>query len=84
MADLETILERGQERNRLPDSAVRRHLRIRNGLTQGDVRDAVEVVAGRPVTRVTVNRWENGARTPRGDLLRAYLEVLDRLARHGD
>jgi transcriptional regulator with XRE-family HTH domain len=32
-------------------------------------------------SRVAVSRWESGARTPRGETLRRYVETLDRLAR---
>ncbi len=72
---LTTALEGARLARRLPPAAVRRHLRERAGLVQDDLARAVGV------NRVTICRWETGARTPRGEVLRRYVEILDRLAR---
>ena len=57
----------------LPVPAQRRAIRQSGGLSQGDL--AVDL----GVTRAAVSRWETGDRTPRGDLLVAYAELLERL-----
>ncbi len=71
---LEAALLRGRTRRRLPDPAIRRLLRERAGLTQQELADALDVA------RPTLTRWELSSRTPRGELLVRYLDVLDRLA----
>jgi transcriptional regulator with XRE-family HTH domain len=50
-------------------------LRQQLGLSQREVAELLDV------TRVSVSRWETGERTPRGELLLRYLELLGRLAR---
>ena len=39
-----------------------------------------EVAEGSGVTPPTVSRWESGARTPSGEHLRRYVELLERIA----
>lgn len=73
-AVVDEILARGRRRRRLPPPEVRRLLRERAGLTQREIAEALDV------SRVCVTRYETGARTPRGDELDRYLELLDRLA----
>lgn len=73
-SDLETALERGRARRRVPPPAVRRLLRERAGLTQSELARALGT------TRPTVTRYETGTRTPRGETLLRYLDLLDRLA----
>ena len=63
---------------RLPVPAMRKAIRIANGLSQGDIAQQLEEM-GYKVDRVTVTRWEKGVRTPRGELLIAYVALLDEL-----
>jgi transcriptional regulator with XRE-family HTH domain len=58
---------------------MRRAIRLDRDLTQQDEADAISAKVGRKVHRETVARWESGDRTPRGDLLLAYVELLDDL-----
>jgi transcriptional regulator with XRE-family HTH domain len=60
-------------RHRLPPPALRREIRQLAGLTQEDIANALRI------DRASVARWEAGTREPRHDLLRPYLELLDRL-----
>lgn len=48
-------------------------MRERAGCSQDDIATALHV------TRAAVSRWENGERVPRGELLVAYVKVLDAL-----
>lgn len=61
------------ERRRLPPPEVRRVLRRNAGLSQNTVAKEFKVA------RTTITRWENGIRTPRGEQLEAYVELLERL-----
>jgi len=72
--DLDSLLARGRTRRRLPEPAVRRLLRERARLSQGDLAEVMGV------DRATVSRWETGVRTPAGNTLTTYVELLDRLA----
>lgn len=63
-------LERAELRRRLPEPALRAHLRRVRGLTRQQVADVLGV------HRVTVSRWEAGTREPADDLLPDYLRVL--------
>jgi DNA-binding transcriptional regulator YiaG len=67
-------LQLSRTRRSLPDPPVRRYLRQHARLTQAEIATAVKR------DRATVSRWESGARTPRGDDLLAYAELLDRIA----
>jgi transcriptional regulator with XRE-family HTH domain len=71
---LEVLTERIARRD-LPPIEMRRALRRGAGLTLADVADAVGV------TRQAVSWWERGQRTPRGENLDAYGEVLRALSR---
>lgn len=53
------------------DPARRREARTRLGLTQTQIARHVGV------TQPTIQRWETGARHPRGGEARAYYEFLD-------
>jgi DNA-binding transcriptional regulator YiaG len=53
---------------------MRRALREANGLSGADLAKPLHV------TRQTVSKWESGKRTPRGELLEAYVAVLEELA----
>jgi DNA-binding transcriptional regulator YiaG len=57
----------------LPPLAMRRAIRLGAGLSQSDVAEILGV------HRETVHRWEAGDRTPRGALLVAYVDLLDKL-----
>jgi transcriptional regulator with XRE-family HTH domain len=52
---------------------MRRAIRVSRGLTQADVAECLSV------HRETVARWEAGTRTPRGQVLVAYVELLNEL-----
>jgi transcriptional regulator with XRE-family HTH domain len=71
---LAEALERGKLVGRLPSVSTRVLLRRSAGMSQEDVAAVVGV------TRPTVTRWEQGKRTPRGEQLRGYVELLERLA----
>jgi DNA-binding transcriptional regulator YiaG len=57
----------------LPDPAAARAIRLAAGV--GQTRLAREL----GVHRVTVARWERGTRTPRGQFLKRYVELLELL-----
>jgi DNA-binding transcriptional regulator YiaG len=61
-------MERSQRH--LPPPAARRSLREAAGLSTSTLADILGV------TRQTIRNWESGERSPRGDLLAAYLEAL--------
>ncbi|MEU9031460.1 helix-turn-helix transcriptional regulator [Streptomyces sp. NPDC048383] len=58
----------------LPPPAVRRQLRLADGLTQRQLADALEV---KPLT---ILRWESGQTEPRRPWRDAYVRLLQRLA----
>lgn len=60
---------------RLPPPAIAKAIRAAAGATQADV--AAEL----GVHRITVARWEQGERRPRGDLAARYAAVIDQLRR---
>jgi DNA-binding transcriptional regulator YiaG len=68
------VAEQIHIRRKLPPPQVRRALREANGLSAADLARPLHV------TRQAVSKWECGKRTPRGELLQAYLAVLDELA----
>jgi HTH-type transcriptional regulator/antitoxin MqsA len=72
--ELDELLARSIERRRLPEPAMQKFLRIRAQLTQQEVALVVKT------NRASVSRWESGQRTPRGEQLARYLDLLDRLA----
>ena len=61
-------------RRTLPPPGMRRALREANGLTTTDLATPLGV------TRQSISKWESGKRTPRGELLKAYVAVLEELA----
>jgi DNA-binding XRE family transcriptional regulator len=73
-ADLEGLLARAHQRRRLPDPPARRILRVRAGLSQG------QLAAALGVSPAALSRWESGTRTPVGPFAEAYGAALDRLA----
>ncbi|MFH8894266.1 helix-turn-helix domain-containing protein [Streptomyces sp. NPDC017949] len=58
----------------LPTPAVRRQLRLADGLTQRQLADALQV---KPLT---ILRWESGQTAPRQPWRDAYARLLQRLA----
>lgn len=67
------LLDRARSAQRLPEPSNARALRKAAGLS------AVEVATELKVHRVTLVRWENGSRRPRGAQLVAYVKLLDKL-----
>jgi len=67
------LIEQVRELRRLPAPAVRSAIRHAAGITQQQLADELGV------DRVTVARWELGQRTPRGDLRRRYVDLLEAL-----
>jgi DNA-binding transcriptional regulator YiaG len=63
-------------RRALPAPAMRKAIRVAANITQTDLASCIDP----PVTRETVARWESGARTPRGDILAQYVDVLHQLS----
>ena len=70
-------IEEARLRRTLPNPETCRLLRLRAGVPQHAVAEAIGV------RQTTVSRWERGRRHPRGEQLRGYLEALDLLAREG-
>lgn len=68
-----SLLEEIQVRRRLPSPDKRKAIRKAADVSQERVGKELGV------HRVTVARWEDGTRNPRGPLLRAYVELLDQL-----
>jgi DNA-binding transcriptional regulator YiaG len=69
------LAERIRTRRAAPPPALWGPIRKASGVTQADL--AVEL----GVHRVTVARWEARTRVPRGELLEAYLALLEELRR---
>ena len=67
------VFEKLRRKRDFPPPAVRRDLRERAGLTQEDVAGEIRV------DRASVARYELGAREPRGETLRRYARLLDKL-----
>ena len=73
-ATLQTLSDRVRYRQELPPPSARRMLRQAAGVSLQDIADVVGV------TRQAVATWEDG-RTPRGQSLPRYLEVIETLRR---
>lgn len=76
-ANLAKLVAKASASRSLPPPAERRTLREQAGCSQDDIAGALNV------TRAAVSRWENGERLPRGELLVAYVKVLDTLRKAG-
>jgi DNA-binding transcriptional regulator YiaG len=76
LTSLDQLLIRARER-RLPDPTVRRMLRERAGVSQGELALALHV------SPAAISRWEAGSRHPRGKRADEYGAALDRLALAG-
>lgn len=68
------IADEVRARRRMPSPAMARQIRVESGTPVGRVATELGVAA------ITVSRWERGERTPRGQLLVAYLALLDELS----
>ena len=73
MSSTDDLLRKARAQRSLPAPEVRRALRRSVGLSQDDFAGVLGV------HRETVSRWERGERTPRGDDLVAYVDLLDRV-----
>lgn len=78
MTDIIPLDRKLAARRRLPPPKIRRAIREAVGATQADIADELGI------HRETVSRWESGERTPRGEKLVHYVELLDRLQRTQD
>ena len=67
------LLEDVRKARRLPSPEMRRAIRMEAGVSQ------TRLAAELGVDRVTLARWESGDRTPRGELLGRYTDLLDEL-----
>jgi len=72
---LDEALGRANRRRSFPKPIERRSLRLRAGLTQTDVANAIGSSAA------TVSRYETGTREPNAKTRERYGKVLDRLAK---
>jgi DNA-binding transcriptional regulator YiaG len=70
---MSALLERVRTASRLPSPTVARAIRVGAGVSQA------ELAAELGVHRVTVARWEDGTRSPRGELRAKYVYLLDQL-----
>jgi transcriptional regulator with XRE-family HTH domain len=78
MESLHQAVTEARAVRRLPAPRERRRLRTSVGVSQRVIGEAIGV------RRDAVCRYENGTRTPHGDVLVRYVQVLDRLARELD
>jgi DNA-binding transcriptional regulator YiaG len=70
---MSVLVEHVRAARRLPPPAVARAIRASAGVSQQRLADELGVC------RVTVARWEIGARTPRGEIRLRYVDLLDQL-----
>lgn len=70
-----SLIDEVRRAHRLPSPAVAKMIRIEAGVSQE--RLAREV----GVHRMTIQRWENGTRTPRASKRVLYAELLEQLRR---
>ncbi|MGW3243805.1 telomere-associated protein Tap [Streptomyces sp. NPDC001070] len=71
---VDSLLQSGPRRTRLPEPAERARLRTEYGLTQAEVAGALDV------TRTTVAGWEAGRSEPQGATRAAYARLLEGIA----
>lgn len=74
MSQIDELMYRAWLRSALPEPTHRREIRVRAGLTQAEVAEAIGV------SRPAIVRWERGERVPRRPHLDNYIELLRRLA----
>lgn len=68
-----SLVEEVRQARRLPDPEMARLIRVRAGVSQGRLAREIQV------HRMTVARWESGARRPRGDTRVRYAALLEQL-----
>jgi DNA-binding transcriptional regulator YiaG len=68
-----TLLEEVRQAKKLPSPQAARMIRLAAGVTQERLASELGV------HRMTVQRWETGARTPSGLRRAAYAQLLDEL-----
>ncbi len=73
VSDLAALVEKARALRQLPPPAERRRIRLEAGVTQQ------ELAAALGASRVSISRWEKGARLPRGDSALRYSRALERL-----
>lgn len=71
----DALIETSRTRRSLPTSSMARAIREQAGLSQKEFADELGV------TRPTVSRYESGLRSPRGENLKRYSDLLATLAR---
>lgn len=67
------LLDEVTKAKRLPSPEMRKAIRREAGVSQ------TRLAAELGIDRVTLARWESGGRTPRGDLLMKYSDLLTEL-----
>lgn len=72
---LEQLLKEARLRQALPEPSLRRLVRERVGLSQGEIARVLGV------SRAAVCRWESGRRHPRRVTAAEYAALLERLAK---
>jgi transcriptional regulator with XRE-family HTH domain len=70
---MSALIDQVRQARRLPPPVVARAIRDAAGVSQQQVADELGI------NRVSVARWELGARIPRGPLRLRYVELLDEL-----
>lgn len=74
---LAAALALAHARESLPSAIERRRIREAAGVSLTAIAESVGV------SRAAVSRWESGQRSPRGQLVFAYRDVLNRLVAEG-
>lgn len=68
-----SLVEEALQAKRLPDPDMARMIRIKAGVSQGRMAQELNV------HRMTICRWESGARRPRGTARLRYAAILEQL-----
>jgi DNA-binding transcriptional regulator YiaG len=68
-----SLVDEVRQAKRLPDPDMARMIRIKAGVSQGRMAREINV------HRMTIARWESGARRPRGAARSRYVELLEQL-----
>lgn len=73
--DFDRIVQLANARKRVRDGKTAREIRIRAGVTEENMAQALGV------TQSTISRWEGGSRQPRGDAAIRWAHLLTELER---
>lgn len=73
--DFDSLIRKARAQRLLPVPERRLAIRREAGLTQQDIASALNIESS------AISRYESGQREPRGEVRRAYAELLDRLQR---